>query len=184
MQQVDIIKKVLVLLLTVWYIYISSNNSNAQKTSEQKKDIISYILSDTLNPEFFLIPIKFNFKNNTNIWISCKDANSLYQYFKDSYGWDKKFFIKQMSASFVQNKPIEVNEDKFFSIKNSISSSECDCLFNEDSSKLKQRIFNEDYYKYPDNRFICFVYKCLKNGVILCNIEGRIVYKKMRINEY
>lgn len=148
----------------------------AQKTSK-RVDAITYVLSDTLNPEFYLIPLTFKFKGSDSTWIGYKSVLELYKFCNKKHGWSRDEFVNQMRPILLHDKTFEIDES-FFSMKQSIPKSECSCLFNEDSDKLKKRILNNNYYKYPDNRFACFVDKCFKNNLLLGWMESKLMFEE------
>jgi len=102
-----------------------------------------------------------------------------YQYFRETAGWGREGFTKEVSNAFLSDEPIEIADSSIFSNLNSyVSSKECSCLYDESSKKLKKRVQNGDYYSYPDSRFTCFVYNCLRKGIILAYIEGQLLYQE------
>lgn len=149
----------------------------AQKPSINEREVIA-VLSDTLNPELHLIPLKIKSQShNANILIGYYTVLNLYEYFKERFDWSREVFAKKISYYIIKDQPYETNDTSILSMNTYIPISECNCLYNEDSEILKQRIIIGNYYKYPDNRFSCFVYKCLRQNIFLSSIEGHIVFK-------
>ena len=149
---------------------------HAQK-KPTRSEIINYVLSDTLNQEIYLIPLTFKFENSDTLWIGYSSALELYQYCRTKYGWSTDVFINKMHPILSHDKTFEIDRG-FISEKQFILKSECDCLFNENFDELEKRMLQKNYYPYPDERFACFVYKCMKNKIALAWIEGLLVYLK------
>lgn len=166
--------KVISFLLVCYPSWVSG-----QKTSDKMLDAITYIVEDTLNPEIYIVPVMVKFANDTGYSIGYDNALSLFQHLSGKYGWDKKHFIKQLWLNLSGKQAFQVKEDIYFqSLYYPIPSRACNCLFNESTESLKKRITSLDYYRPPDNRFSCFVYKCFKEGIILAIFETQVVYLK------
>jgi hypothetical protein len=153
-----------------------AGNCSAQKKSKLA-DMINWILSDTLKAEFYLIPVNVRFKGSDRVWIDYENALTLYQACENKYGWSRSMFIDTMESILLYDKILDVDSN-FFSVKNCIPRSECNSLYNETPTRLRERVLYENHYKYPDNRFSCFVYKCFMNYVPLGIAETRILYVK------
>lgn len=180
----QVITKIIVILIIIVYgdndtnkCFAQEDNSKFQEDkSWSKKEAIIIALSDTLNPEIYLIPLKINYRDS--VFITYDHALYLYKYFHEKYGWDREYYIQQISTSFIIDEPIVINDFTFLENRKKILASECNCLFNEDQKRLKQRVRDEDFPIFPDKRFLCFLYQCMNHGVILCATEERIMYQK------
>ena len=165
--------KVISFLLVCYPSWVSG-----QKTSDKMLDAITYIVGDTLNPEIYIVPVMVKFANDTQTWVGFTNALFLYKHLSNTYSWNKQKFIRQLRLNLAGGKAFQVNGDSFFLNRPYIPIKECNCLYNEKAPELKQRFSNLDYYRPPDNRFSCFVYKCFKEGIILAIFETQVVYLK------
>lgn len=149
------------------------------KSADRMLDAITYIMGDTLNPEIYIVPVRVKFANDTGASIGYDNALSLFRHLSVKYGWNKRHFIKQLWLNLSGKQVFQVKEDIYFqSLYYPVPSRECNCLFNESPESLKKRITSLDYYRPPDNRFSCFVYKCFKEGIVMAMVEGHVIYIK------